>query len=194
MVHGLIAVHQHLLIKLLGVVVEGIELHDVARTRDDGTAVSLRVHPRHGLVAAIAVEESVVVGEEVGVFALEDERHHAVDEVAIARETLLTSHKFGILLQAPHGPEQGVGLFYLVELHRDVATVHEVVEGFGRGVHVFFKLLRLTDGQCEARHGDEGVARTGFEPWIASHEIFIASELLAELVGSIDQAVVERVA
>ena len=29
-VHGLIAVHQHLLIKLFSVVVEGVELHDVA--------------------------------------------------------------------------------------------------------------------------------------------------------------------
>ena len=193
-VHGLIAVHQHLLIKLLGVVVEGVELHDVARTRDDGTTISLRVHPRYRLVAPIAVEESVVVSEEIGVFALEDERHHAVDEVAIAREALLTSHELGVLLQAPHCPEQGVGLFHLVELHGDLLAVHEVVEGFGSGVHVFLKLLGLSDGERETRHRDEGVASTGFEPRIACHEVFLSTKLLAELVSSIDQTVVERVA
>ena len=134
------------------------------------------------------------MSEEIGVFALEDERHHAVDEVAIARETLLTSHELGILLQAPHCPEQGVGLLHLIELHGDFLAVHEVVEGFGSSVHVFLKLLRFTDGERETRHRDEGVASTGFEPRIACHEIFFATELLAELVGSIHQAVVERVA
>ena len=157
-------------------------------------AVSLRVHPRHRLVASVAVEETIVVGKEVGVFAFEDERHHLVDEVAIAREALLTSHELGILLQAPHRPEQGVGLFHLVELHRNVASSHKVVESFGGRVHIFFKLFRFSDGQCETRHSDEGVACTCFEPRVACHEIFLSAELLAELVSSIHQTVVERVA
>ena len=134
------------------------------------------------------------MAKEVGVAAFEDERHDAVDERAVAFATTLTTHVFGILLQAPHGPEQRVGLFGFVDLHAHRAPAHEVVEREGGGVHVFFELFGLADGQRQAGHGDEGVARPGFEPRVARDDVVQPAELLAELVGGVHQRVVERVA
>ena len=125
---------------------------------------------------------------------LEDERHHLAQQVAILLKALPTTDVLGILLEAIDGPKQGVGLIHLVDAHTGRLFVHEVVERFGSGLHVFLKLRRLADGQCQAGHGDESVACPRLEPRISGHDVFLAFELLAELVGSVDQAVIERVA
>ena len=191
---GAAVVDQQLLVELFGVVIQGVELDDVARAGHDGPTPRGGVHPRHGAVATIGIDQAVGVAKEVGVAAFEDERHDAVDEGAVAFATTFATHVFGILLQAPHGPEQRVGLFGFVDLHAHRAPAHEVVEREGGGVHVFFELFGLADGQRQAGHGDEGVARPGFEPRVARDDVVQAAELLAELVGGVHQRVVERVA
>ena len=191
---GAAVVDQQLLVELFGVVIQGVELDDVARAGHDGPTPRGGVHPRHGAVATVGIDQAVGVAKEVGVAAFEDERHDAVDEGAVALATTFATHVFGILLQAPHGPEQRVGLFGFVDLHAHRAPAHEVVERAGGGVHVFFELFGLADGQRQAGHGDEGVAGAGFEPRVARDDVVQPAELLAELVGGVHQRVVERVA
>ena len=191
---GAVVVDQQLLVELLGIIIERVELDDVAGAWDDGATPRGGVHPRDGAVATVGIDQAVGVAKEVGVAAFEDERHDAVDEGAVAFATTLTTDVFGVLLQAPHGPQERVGLFGFVDLHAHRAAGHEVVEREGGGVHVFLELLRLADGQGQAGHGDEGVAGAGLEPRIASDDVLFAAELLAELVGGVHQAVVEGVA
>ena len=57
------AVDEHVAEEAFGIVVERVELDDVARTRNDGAAIGLGVHPSDGFVAAVAVEQSVAVNK-----------------------------------------------------------------------------------------------------------------------------------
>ena len=127
-------------------------------------------------------------------FAALDEVYDAGHEFSISAFGVVEIDYACILLYAPHGPQQHVGGFHLVYLHRYGLACHEVVYGFLGGLHGADVLLGLVGGQCEAGERDECVACTGFEPWISCQDVVLAVLLVVELVGGIDQTVFEVVA
>ena len=90
--------------ELEGVVPEGVKFYDISRARHDGTATGGGVHPSDSAVAAVAIEQSVVVNEEVGVLAAPDEVEHFLEQVAIHFVALGAAYVLAVLLDAPHGP------------------------------------------------------------------------------------------
>ena len=146
------------------------------------------------MVATVGVEQTVVVNEEVVVLAAPDVEHDVFEQRAVLFEALTARGMLGILLDAPRGPEQGVGLLHLVDVNGQRALVDEVVDGLARCFHVGLEAVSFADGQCEARHRNKGVACTRLEPRISCQQIGLAILRYTELVGGIHQTVVETVA
>ena len=99
-----------------------------------------------------------------------------------------------VLLQAPDGPQQCVGLFHFVDGHADRLFVHEITQGLLGRSHVALEAVHLANRQRQAGQRDKCVAGTALEPRIACQYVFFAVLLHMELVCSVDQAVVEAVA
>ena len=101
----------------------------------------------------------------------------------------------GILLDAPHGPEQHVGLVGLVKFHRKRLAGHELAQSFLSRAHGCLEIFVLLDGEGEAGQGNERVAGAGLEPGVAGQHVFVAVLVLhMELVCGVDQTVEEAVA
>ena len=132
--------------------------------------------------------------EEVGVLAVANELYHLAQQVAIKFVALLAGNIFAILLYAPDCPKQRVGLFHFVDGHGERLLIDVTADSLRGGFHIFLVHLDLADGKRDARHGDKHVAGAALEPRIAGKEIVLAVLLHLELVGGIDEAVIETVA
>ena len=98
------------------------------------------------------------------------------------------------MLDAPHCPQQDVGSVTLIHLNTYRAAADDVVDGLDACGHHALIVIHLVAGQCQAREGDEGVAGTAFEPWIAGDYVFLTVFLVMELMGGVDQTLGETVA
>ena len=137
------------------------------------------------------------MNEKVGVLSFPDELHDALYECAVLFVALVESYSLGILLEAPYGPKEHVGLFNLVNLHADGAVFDEVHNSLFGGCHILFELCGVADAQCESGEADESVASTGLEPGPSCDEVCFGGVVLrchAELSCSVDEAVPEVVA
>ena len=85
------------------------------------------------------------MNEKVGVFAALDKSHDVFEQLPIFFIAGLTRCVFGILLDGPYGPKQCVGLLHFIDAYRHGLFADEVVDGFGRGGHVFLKAFVFAD-------------------------------------------------
>ena len=177
-----------------GVVPECVELNDIAASRYHRSAVGGGVHPGHGLVASVAVEQSVVVGMEIGMLGIADVVDDFVYEGSVSFGAGLLAGVLGILLYGPYGPEQYVGLFDLVDAHAEGLAVHELAQSAHGGLHHQFKVVLLIDGEGQSGQRDKGVSGSALEPGIAGEQIAVFLLAFVELVGGVHEAVEEVVA
>ena len=184
---------KYLFVEFECVVPQCVELNDVSRARGDWAAIALRVHPRHGAVATVGVEQSIVMQEEVGVLAVANELYHLAQQVAVKFVALLTGNIFAILLYTPDCPKQRVGLLHFVDGHGERLLIDVAADSLRGSLHIFLVHLDLADGKRDARHGDKHVTGATLEPRIAGKEIVLAVLLHLKLVGGVDEAVIEAV-
>ena len=188
--------------ELQSIVPQGIELHDIARTRHNGTTVGRGIHPRHSLVATVGVKQSVLVEAEIRVTTLLDILYDILYQLTVSLKALFLSGILHVLLHSPDGPKGHVGLFDLVDLHRQGLAVHKLTKSLLGSPHHQFKIVALADGQRQAGHGNKRVTGTALEPRIAGQQItfvllvnLLHSSTTAitevELVGSRHQTVIE---
>ena len=181
--------------ELQGVVPQGVELHDVARAGHHGTSVGRGVHPRHGTVATVGVEQAIVVETQVGMATLLNIFHDVGHQLLVALVTVVATGILGILLHGPYGPERHVGLLHLVDLYRERLALHELAQSSLGGLHHQLEVVLLVDGQRQARQGDERVAGTALVPGIACEQVaVVVGFAVVELMGGCNQAMIEIVA
>ena len=176
------------------VVPQRIELYDVACARYDGPATLVgTVHPGDSLVASFAIDESVGTYLQVGMLAFHEPLHDVVDEAAVLLHALLGTLGVGILLQAPYGPQEHIGMLHLCNAHLKGFTGHEMTDGLLGCLHHIVVFLQFVVGEGESGKRDEHIACTALEPWVACQNIVLMFTMNEELVCAVDQSVIEVV-
>ena len=109
-------------------------------------------------------------------------------------DTLVHAHQTAVLLDTPHGPEHHVGHVDLLNVDRKHLTLHVGLETLLGGLHHSLVLIHLVVGQRQTGQRDEHVSGATLEPGITGQHIVLRRAVNNELMGAVDQRVVEVVA
>ena len=139
------------------------------------------------------MEQSVLHELEVDVLALLDIGNHIENEFAILLSSLPDAPFLSILLYAPNSPEHNVRLLNLVDSHGERFARHKLVERLDGSLHAQSEIVVVVCGKGETRQRDECIARTSLEPRNACENVALVTLTIVELVGCINERVIEIV-
>ena len=141
------------------------------------------------------MQQPVLFKSQVGMLVVFDELDDVEKQAFIKFLATLFTAFLGILLDSPYRPQRHVGLFNLINLHRQRFAFHKLTKSTLCRLHHQLEIIILLDAQSQTRQGNERVACAAFEPRVTSQQIAVVVLVaIVELVGCIYEAMEEIVA
>ncbi len=129
----------------------------------------------------------------IAMTAFHDETHNPLIQLAILLITFFQGSVLGELLDAPARPQQHVRLLNLMHIHRQRSSFHKIHQRLRRRGHVFLKTYPISYGKRQTGHGYEEIPSAALEPRIARNDVVLIVLQQMELMGGVNETVVESI-